>query len=82
MVDKEVNLKEAVMDDLNKHFKNRFDLEDAIMQCWCVTDDMEFILKDSNYSTEEVVKSLQVLYDTKFQKLWNIFEELIREQRI
>jgi hypothetical protein len=49
---------------------DRFDLEQAIIQCWGVCDDLKAGIDPqvlSNY------------YDAKFNKLWDIFEELVYE---
>lgn len=49
---------------------DRFDLEQAIIQCWGVCDDLKA-------GIDPLV--LSSYYDAKFNKLWDIFEELIHE---
>ncbi len=49
---------------------DRFDLEQAIIQCWGVCDDLK---------TDIDRQVLSSYYDAKFNKLWDIFEELIHE---
>lgn len=67
---------------------DRFDFEQQIYNCWKITDD----LKDVSESMTEKLTSEQVsaillglkeLYEIKFNKLWDCFEdvhmELVRE---
>lgn len=60
---------------------NRFDLEQQILQTWRITEDLHDLLEafdtmshDERYN---YLIGLQTIYDTKFEKLWSIFEELI-----
>lgn len=65
----------------------RFVLEDQIMQCWGVVDDLDMV-----YSTEalyedqdrmmNVLLGMQELYKIRFQRLFNTFEHLIHEGKI
>lgn len=50
---------------------DRFDLEQAIMDCWQVCDDIKENI-DPNV--------LSQYYHAKFDKLWNIFEELTHDK--
>ena len=59
---------------------DRFDLEQQIIQCWGITDDL-CMLEEMNASLGDFV-SLAAVYDYKFKKLWKIFEELIVEKKI
>lgn len=69
---------------------DRFDFEQQIYNCWKITDD----LKDVTESMTEKLTSEQVstilfglkeLYEIKFNKLWDCFEdvhmELVRENQ-
>lgn len=48
-----------------------FSLEQAIMECWQVCDDLK----------EEMDRQvLAKYYQMKFEKLWNIFEELTHDR--
>lgn len=54
--------------------RDRFDLEQEILECWKVTTDIKLF--------EEQGGDLSVLskyYDQKFERLWNTFELLIKE---
>ena len=59
---------------------DRFDLEQQIIQCWGITDDL-CMLEEMNATVGDFV-SLAAVYDYKFKKLWKIFEELIVEKKI
>ncbi|MCP3899165.1 MAG: hypothetical protein GY707_05575 [Desulfobacteraceae bacterium] len=47
------------------------------MNCWCITDDLELIKGD-----KESIEALRVIYELKFQKMFNIFEQLIQEKKL
>ena len=65
----------------------RFTLEDKIMECWGVVDDLDLI-----YSTEalyedqdrmmNVLLGMQELYRMRFERLFQTFEHLIHEGKI
>jgi hypothetical protein len=60
----------------------RFKLEEHIMDCWGVIEDLDLIkesLNEPEVNTEEVVNSVRVLYEMKFVRLFNTFERLIAE---
>ena len=66
---------------------DRFTLEDQIMQCWGVTDDLDMV-----YSTEALYEDqdrmmntllgMQELYKIRFQRLFDTFEHLVHEGKI
>jgi flagellin-specific chaperone FliS len=55
--------------------KNRFHLEEEIMKCWNIIDDLDIVLDSED--SDELVKSIQNLYEHKFQSLWNTFSEMV-----
>lgn len=65
----------------------RFTLEDQIMECWGVVDDIDMV-----YSTEalyedqdrmmNVLLGMQELYRLRFERLFQTFEHLIHEGKI
>ena len=64
---------------------DRFDLEQEIMKCWNVTDDLDTFLHayldGPEMSVDEVsnvILGLSALYQLKFQKLWDTFEQLLK----
>ena len=52
---------------------NRFDLEQNIMQCWNIVDDLQLLLEQGNV-TEENVQAVATLYSRRFEYLWENFE--------
>jgi hypothetical protein len=55
----------------------RFDLEQEILNCWGVTDEIN-MLADVGASREDI-KCLATLYEYKFKKLWAVFEDMVHE---
>ena len=72
-------------DDLFKPY-DRFDLEQGIMDCWKVTDDIKLLYDDLDNMDEDrrmnYMLGLMEMYGLKFDKLWNIFEQLIQDKKI
>ena len=66
--------------------KTRFDLEQEIFACWNITDDIGLLYE--NVMEREVpltqdqmantLLGMQELYQLKFERLFNTFEELLR----
>jgi hypothetical protein len=69
-----------------------FDLEQEIMKCWNITDDIDLITSHFVDSAEwagmdpkvcdalmNKYFGLKEVYDLKFQKLWDTFEEHAKE---
>ena len=65
---------------------DRFDLEQNIMQCWNVTDDIQLYLDMCDDMDEDqrmnYLIGLKQMYQMKFERLWNNFEGCIRAQKI
>ena len=74
---------------------DRFDFEQQILKCWNVTDDIRELSEhfsdyhDSNFTKDKVANSLNglaELYDIKFNKLWDLFEDvhmnLVRDEKM
>jgi len=53
--------------------KDRFDLEQNIMQCWNVVDDLNLLLEQGTVS-DKTVQAVATLYAEKFEYLWQNFE--------
>ena len=53
--------------------ENRFDLEQNIMSCWNVVEDLNLLLEQGTVDTD-TVKAVATLYEQKFQYLWENFE--------
>ncbi len=67
---------------------DRFDLEQSILQCWNVCDDIDLLYEnvmDKDMSTDEIANALlgmQQIYKMKFEKCFNIFETLVSNRDI
>jgi hypothetical protein len=68
--------------------KNRFDLEDMIMKCWHVVDDLDMlaeIVGGTNMSPKDqdkllnIIIGLKELYNARFSSTFDVFEESIRQ---
>lgn len=67
---------------------DRFDLEQQILNCWHVTDDIEVVLdyiaNEENLDRDKVLNMLlgiKELYNLKFTKCFDIFEEIVTNQK-
>jgi len=58
---------------------DQFDLEQAIIQCWQITEDIP-MLQEQGATTADMV-SLACVYEFRFKKLWEIFETLVHDRR-
>lgn len=67
---------------------DRFDLEQDIMRCWSVTEDIDLLytnVMDSDMTVDDIANALlgmKTLYEMKFNKLFNCFETLVGEKKI
>jgi hypothetical protein len=63
-----------------------FDLEQNIMQCWNVTDDIQLYLDMYDNMDEDqrmnYLIGLKQMYQMKFERLWNGFETCVRNKQI
>ena len=63
----------------------RFDLEQQIMDCWRVTDDMKILTEEvieGDFSKDQIANvliGLEQLYSIKFDKMFRTFEQYIKE---
>jgi len=60
--------------------KDRFDLEQEILECWKVTNDIQMYV-DRGAATEDF-KVLAEYYERKFNLLWETFESMIHERKM
>jgi hypothetical protein len=65
---------------------NQFDLEQGIMSCWHVTDDLDVLLEElvenqtfTQDQASNFVLGLSTIYEAKFDKLFRTFEEFLKE---
>ena len=58
---------------------DRFDLEHHILECWKITDDIPMM--ESQGANTADMTSLACVYEFKFKKLWEIFEQFVHEKQ-
>jgi hypothetical protein len=61
--------------------KNRFDMEQEIMQAWQVLDDIK-MLSARESTTKEDWDAVNRLYQIRFETLFETFEQLIKDGAI
>jgi len=65
---------------------HRFDLEQNIMQCWNVCDDIQLYLDMHDNMDEDqrmnYLIGLKQMYQLKFERLWNNFEQCVSTRQI
>lgn len=61
---------------------NRFDLEQQILECWKVTDDIRTVIEHGDQEDMiENFNALARLTDIRFEKLWYIFEQMCESEQ-
>jgi hypothetical protein len=58
---------------------DRFDLEQQILECWKVTDDIKLFVAQN--STTQEFAALSIYYEKKFEQLWSTFETMCAERQ-
>lgn len=67
---------------------DRFDLEQDIMKCWNVTEDIDLLYRnvmDRDLTKDDIANALlgmKTLYEMKFEEMFSHFETLVREKKI
>lgn len=67
---------------------DRFNLEEDILRCWNVTDDIDLLYRsvmEKDLTTDQIANALlgmKTLYDMKFDEMFNHFETLIHDGKI
>lgn len=57
-------------------------LEEQILDCWCITSDIATLAESevlTSECTKKVLEGMMILYDIKFDKLFNTLSSLVRE---
>ncbi len=64
---------------------DQFDLEQGIMGCWHITDDLNVLLEElvenQNFTQDQAsnfVLGLSTIYEAKFEKLFRTFEDFLK----
>jgi len=55
---------------------DRFDFEQQLIRCWNIVEDLNEINETLD---SEQVRAVAILYEVKFQKLWEQFEDVVME---
>lgn len=58
----------------------RFDLEQDILACWSVVDDLKLVVKREG--TSEDFLAIARLYQIRFDHLWAGFEKMVYEGKL
>lgn len=58
---------------------DRFDLEQQILECWRVTDDIKLFAEQQ--PSDEKWQALKTYYNAKFEQLWDTFETMCKEKQ-
>jgi hypothetical protein len=58
---------------------DRFDLEQQILDCWKLTDDITLLSKRG--AKPEDFAALSNVYEYKFNQLWDTFEKMCAERQ-
>jgi hypothetical protein len=67
---------------------DRFDLEQDIMKCWNITDDIDllnFNVLEKDMTKDEIsnfLLGLKTIYQCKFENLFDNFSELVKNGKI
>jgi hypothetical protein len=67
---------------------DRFDLEQHIMKCWDVTNDIDLLNKnvlEKDMSTDQIsnyLLGLKTIYQCKFEEMFDIFEAIVEKGNI
>lgn len=59
---------------------NRFDLEQEILECWKVVNDIE-VWADQESNPDDF-RVLAQYYEHKFKRLWDTFEKLVHNKEL
>jgi len=57
---------------------DRFDLEQQILDCWKITDDLKLVAVHG----EQAIEAVATLYELKFEQLWSTFESMVAERKM
>lgn len=57
-----------------------YDIEEQIIKCWDINSDLDLLSEEYNRDDElcNQIKGIKNVYDMRFQKLWNLYEEAVK----
>jgi hypothetical protein len=67
---------------------NAYDLEQQIMECWRITDDISMLTEETlegDLTKDKIINvltGLEQLYAIRFNKLFRTYEQLVAERKI
>ena len=64
---------------------DRFDLEQEIMKCWSITEDIQNFLAEDELTPDQqqnYLLGLATIYEVKFNKLWTAFENCVKSNQV
>jgi hypothetical protein len=66
--------------------KDRFDLEQEILDCWGITDDLDVIISSEQLNLNDdilnILIGLKQLYQLKFERTFQTFEGLVSQHKL
>jgi hypothetical protein len=77
---------EIKMSDKGEYYRDRFDLETDIMNCWSVVEDIKELnrcMLDRRKMTDDEISNyllgLETIYQVKFERLFETFEKMLQQ---
>lgn len=65
---------------------NRFDLEQLIMLCWSITEDIDLVIKKLNSTSAEEVNTqlegIKIISNLRFNALFDAFENMVKNKQL
>ncbi len=67
---------------------SRFDMEQQLLDCWGITDDLDLLMEGvlerdlTKDQVSNILLGMKELYELKFSKLWESFEDGIHSRHI
>lgn len=75
-----------ISEDKHTQSSDRFELEQLILRCWGVSDDLDLVISRLNVlSVNEVnthLEAIKGLYNLRFEALFGLFEKMLKEKQI
>ena len=68
---------------------DRFDLEQQILKCWNLTEEVQLlneqVLENEEFTKDDIsnyLLGLHTIYEVKFSKLFDQFSEMVKDKKI
>lgn len=68
---------------------DRFDLEQQILKCWNLTEEVQLlneqVLENDEFTKDDIsnyLLGLHTIYEVKFNKLFDQFSEMVKDKKI